>query len=326
MKTYGDSLISIIVPVYNEEGNIRLMAEKILEQMLGENLEIIFVDDGSQDATLAGLRELSEHPSIRYLSFSRNFGHQNALKAGFDHAEGDCAITMDGDLQHPVELLPRMIAGWRAGADVVHTRRQRTGSPSLFKKLTAGCYYKIFSWCATVAIEPGTADFRLLDRKIVDLCKEANDDVFFWRGFIPWLGFRQEFIDYEPQARIQGVSKYSLKKMLHLAWAGISSFSLLPLRGAGVMGALGLSGALLYFLYIIWANIFKATVPGWSSLMLVMLFIGSIQLISLGVLGEYVGKIYVSAKRRPHYILREASPLPGPERLDPEQEVKGNTK
>jgi len=308
MKAQGDLLISVIIPVYNEEGNVRLIAEKILEQLHGENLEIIFVDDGSKDATLAELRELSTNPAIRYLSFSRNFGHQNALKAGFDSAEGDCAITMDGDMQHPVELLPQMIAMWRAGADVIHTRRRKTVSPSLLKKLTTGCFYKFFSWCATVTIEPGTADFRLLDRKIVELCKEANDDVFFWRGFIPWLGFRQEYIDYEPHARLHGVSKYSLKKMLHLAWAGISSFSLLPLRAASILGAFGLMGALLYFLYILWLNVSAAAVPGWSSLMVVLLFFGSIQLLSLGILGEYVGKIYVSARRRPHYILRETSP------------------
>ena len=307
MNNKNDSLISIIVPVYNEEGNVRLMAEKLLKQMPGESLEIIFVDDGSKDSTLAELRELAVHPSIRYLSFSRNFGHQNALKAGFDFASGDCAITMDGDMQHPVELLPGMISRWRQGVDVVHTKRVRTVSPSLLKKLTAACYYKIFSWCATLPIEAGTADFRLLDRKIVDLCKEADDDVFFWRGFIPGLGFRQEFIDYEPQARMRGRSKYSLKKMVQLAWAGLSTFSLLPLRAAGILGALGLLGSLLYFLYVIGEKMRETTVPGWSSLMVVLLFLGSIQLISLGVLGEYIGKIYVSVKRRPHYILREKS-------------------
>jgi len=304
------SLISIIIPVYNEEGNVCLIAEKILEQLHDENLEIIFIDDGSRDATLATLRELSAHSSIRYLSFSRNFGHQNALKAGFDFAEGDCAITMDGDLQHPVELLPRMIALWRAGADVVHTKRIRTASSSKFKKLTASCYYKIFSWCATVPIESGTADFRLLNRKIVDLCKKAKDDAFFWRGFIPWLGFRQEFINYEPHSRVQGISKYTLKRMIHFAWSGISSFSLLPLRLANVIGILGLFGALLYSFYILFMNVFGRTVPGWSSLMISLLFFGSIQLISIGVLGEYVGKIYMSIKQRPNYILRETSSCP----------------
>jgi len=241
-----DSLISIIIPVYNEEGNVRLIAEKILKQLPDENLEIIFVDDGSIDNTLTVLREMSVHPSIRYLLFSRNFGHQNALKAGFDFAKGNCVITMDGDQQHPAELLPQMISMWRMGIDVVHTKRIRTVSPSLFKKLTSSCYYKLLSWCATVPIEPGTADFRLLDRKIVDLCKNAEDDAFFWRGFIPWLGFSQEFIEFEPHARIHGTSKYSLKKMIRLAWVGISSFSLLPLRLAGILGVIGLFVALLY--------------------------------------------------------------------------------
>jgi dolichol-phosphate mannosyltransferase len=302
-----DSLISIIIPAYNEERNVRLIAENLLEQLHEENLEILFVDDGSTDATLAVLRELSVHPSIRYVSFSRNFGHQNALKAGFDLAEGDCAITMDGDLQHPAELVPSMIAMWRSGADVVHTRRKKAASSSWFKRITTSWYYKIFSWCATVAIEPGTADFRLLDRKIVDLCKAANDDAFFWRGFVPWLGLRQEFIDYEPHPRAHGASKYNVKKMLHLAWTGIASFSMLPLRMAGVLGALGLLSSLLYFCYILWLNIYGMPVPGWSSLMVVLLFFSAIQLISLGVLGEYVGKIYMGAKRRPHYILRETN-------------------
>jgi dolichol-phosphate mannosyltransferase len=301
-----DSLISIIIPVFNEEGNVRLIAQKLLQQMHGEKFEILFVDDGSGDSTLNALRALSAHPSVRYLSFSRNFGHQNALEAGFDFAEGTCVITMDGDLQHPVELLPQMIAMWRAGADVVHTKRKRTVHPSWFKKLSSSCYYKVFSLCATVPIEHGTADFRLLDRKIVDLCKKAGDDIFFWRGFIPWLGFRQEFIEFEPHARAHGVSKYNLKKMARLAWTGISSFSLLPLRIASVLGILGLFAALLYFFYFIWLNIYAVqTVPGWSSLMVVLLFFGAIQLISLGVLGEYVGKIYVTTKRRTNYVLRE---------------------
>ena len=309
MDTYDtrNSLISIVIPVYNEEDNVRLIAKRLIELLQDENLEILFIDDGSSDATLAILRELSAYPSIQYLSFSRNFGHQNAIKAGFDFAEGDCVITMDGDLQHPVELLPQMIAMWREGADVVNTRRIKAASPSWFKKFTTFCYYKIFSWCATLPIEPGTADFRLLDRKIVKLCKNAKSDVFFWRGFIPWLGFRQEFIDYEPNVRTHGTSKYKLKKMLHLAWSGISSFSLLPLRLAGLLGTLGLLASGMYFCYILWVYIHGLAVSGWSSLMLTILFFSSIQLISLGVVGEYIGKIYMSTKQRPNYILNETS-------------------
>jgi len=303
-----DDLISVIIPVYNEERNIRALAEKLLEHLHGENLEIIFVDDGSQDASLSVLRELSAHPSIRYVSFSRNFGHQCALKAGFDFAEGDCAITMDGDLQHPVELVPHMIAMWRSGADVVHSRRREAASSSWFKKITTYWYYKIFSWCASVSIEPGTADFRLLDRKIVDMCKTTQDDALFWRGFIPWLGFRQEFLDYESHPRAHGASRYTLKKMVRLAWTGIASFSMAPLRMASTLGALGLLGGMLYFCYILWLNIYGAAVPGWSSLMMTLLFFSAVQLLCLGVLGEYIGKIYMGAKRRPHYILRETSP------------------
>ncbi|MDL2279655.1 glycosyltransferase family 2 protein [Desulfovibrio sp. OttesenSCG-928-G11] len=302
-----NGLISIIIPLYNEEDNIMIMADTIQDALSGYEFEILFVDDGSTDKTRLILRQLSAaNKHIRYISFSRNFGHQNALKAGFDYCRGACAITMDGDLQHPPSLLRELLQKWHDGAAVVHTRRARDKNTGLFKKTSSSLYYRLFSLCATVNIEPGTADFRLLDRKLIELCKSCGDDSFFWRGFIPWLGFRQEYINYTPSKRLHGRSKYSLKKMLRLAWAGISSFSMLPLRLSWLLGGGGLLFGFLYFIYILWQNFMGNTLPGWSSLMVALLFFGSVQLLMLGVLGEYIGKIYLSGKRRPHYIIDEA--------------------
>ena len=304
-KTNHD-LISIVVPVYNEEDNIHAMVDEIIRHLPDEKFEILFIDDGSSDGTLQHLRKLAEQYSfVTYFSFSRNFGHQNAIKAGFDFANGDCVITIDGDLQHPVELIPQLIALWRQGADVVHTKRRIDHKLSFFKKATAVLYYFLFKLFANVNIEPGMADFRLISRPVVDLCKQSMEENFFWRGFIPWLGFRQEILDYKPNPRLRGTTKYTIRKMFKLAWSGISGFSMMPLRFAIFLGAFGLMSSGVYFLYVIFLYVTGATVPGWSSLMVMMLFLGSIQLITIGIIGEYIGKIFMNTKQRPRYIVKE---------------------
>ncbi len=297
--------ISIIIPVFNEENNIKIIADRILQQLNNEDIEIIFIDDGSTDGTLQAIRSIATSSAIRYVSFSRNFGHQNAIKAGFDFASGSCIITMDGDLQHPIEILPKMISLWRHGFDIVHSIREPSTDQSFFKKRSSSLFYKIFSLCTSVPLQSGMADFRLVDRKVAEVCKNIKGEVFFWRGFIPWLGFQQTFINYKPAKRNTGSSKYNLKKMLNLAWNGISSFSTLPIRLASLLGTIGLIITFAYSIYIIWIKISGITIPGWSSVMLLLIFLGSINLIILGILGDYIGKIFLNSTGKPAYILKE---------------------
>lgn len=298
--------ISIIIPVYNEEENIALMMMKLLNLHL-RNKQIIFIDDGSTDNTLNIIKQYSnDFEEVHYISFSRNFGHQIALKAGFDYADGDCAITMDGDMQHPTELIEQMIKIWLKGADVVHTRRLPEEHQSIVKRMTSSLFYKVMRIFSSVIVQPGTADFRLVDAKILAIAKNLYEGNFFWRGLIPWMGFRQVYIDYVPNHRLHGKSKYSLKKMLNLAWDGIFSFSLLPLRLAIGLGSLMLAAVSFYTIYIIGVYIFTDnTISGWTSLALLGTSIGSVQLIFLGILGEYIGRIFLMDKRRPYYIVKE---------------------
>lgn len=296
--------ISIIIPVFNEEHNIKILADKILSQLNNEHVEIIFVDDGSTDNTLQVLRSLTLS-NIYYASFSRNFGHQNALKAGFDFASGDCVICMDGDLQHPTEILPQMISLWRQGIDIVHGIRKINKKQSFFKKTSSSLFYKLFTLCTPVPLRSGMADFRLMDRKVVEVCKKVKGNIFFWRGFIPQLGFQQVFIDYKCGERHAGSSKYSLKKMLKLAWNGISTFSTIPLRLSFIVGMVGILMSLIYSIHIIWEKFNGLTVPGWSSVIIMVMFFGAMNLLTLGILGDYMGKIFINSIKTAPYVLKE---------------------
>lgn len=269
----------------------------------------MFIDDGSTDKTLSKIHQnCKKHSNISYISLSRNFGHQIALKVGFDHCSGDCTITMDGDMQHPPEIIIDMLERWLDGADVVHTRRLPEENQSFFKKITSNYFYKLINFCSSVDIQAGTADFRLLDSKIVKICRQLEEDTFFWRGLIPWMGFRQDYIDYKPNHRLHGKSKYSLKKMIKLAWDGISSFSLLPLRLATALGLVTFFSCMLYITHVLYKVFFTTeTVSGWASLIVMMLIINSVQFIFLGILGEYIGKIFISSKHRPYYIIKNSN-------------------
>ncbi|ACS81717.1 glycosyltransferase family 2 protein [Maridesulfovibrio salexigens] len=298
--------ISVVVPVLNEEQNVPLICGRITEVLNNFNFEIIFVDDGSTDGTLEQLMSLSaKHANINFISLSRNWGHQCALKAGLDHATGDCVISIDGDLQHPPELMLTFIDKWAQGADIVHSVRKEDPNLPFLKKFTSSTFYKIINKISNLNIKPGTADFRLLDRKVVEACRNLNEDVYFWRGIIPWLGFTQEYIEYEPNSRQYGKSKYNLKKMLGLAINGVASFSLIPLRAASLIGSGILLIALVYLAYIIIQFLIGNTVPGWSSIMAAILILGAIQLIFLGTIGEYVGKTYLGSKKRPTYFIKK---------------------
>ena len=301
-------LLSVIIPVHNEQDNVLPMIKALNNTLEDLSYEILFIDDGSIDDTLKIIKEASQYDNrIRFISFTRNFGHQNALKAGYDVAQGDCVVTLDGDMQHPPEFIPKMVMLWKDGVDIIQSQRMTEPTQSFFKKNSSSMYYKVFRFCSQVSLISGASDFRLLDKKVVAYCKTCTDDNFFWRGFIPWLGFSQTVIEYTPKARLHGESKYSIVKMLRLAWSGISSFSMLPLRLASVFGGIGLFVACIYIVYVLVQAIFGDTVPGWSSLMVALLFFGSVQLISLGILGEYMGKIYLQGKNRPSYVIKECT-------------------
>lgn len=303
----NDPKVSIVIPVLNEKDNIKILVNELLGLPINIQ-QIIFVDDGSTDDTAAQIKLLSRSDSrIQFISFSKNFGHQAALKAGFDHANGDCVVTMDGDMQHPPEIIPRMLSIWQSGADVVQARRLHEPCLPLFKKFSSKLFYAILNILSPVHIEAGTADFRLLDARIVELCKNFSENALFWRGLIPWLGFNQQFIDYTPRQRFYGRSKYSLKKMLRLALDGIVSFSILPLRFAFMTGLIVLLMCFFYIVYVVIMAISGLSVAGWSSLMCVILALGGFQLIFLGIIGEYIGKIFFQSKQRYIYVIKEKS-------------------
>lgn len=301
-------MISIVIPAYNEAGNITVIARQVSEQTekIGQ-YEIIFVDDGSTDTTLEEIKTVAQNnASVKYLSFSRNFGHQMAVKAGLDYAEGDCVISMDADLQHPPELINELITKWQEGYDVVYTVRKDIRSVSFFKKTTSRIFYKFINKISDVDIPLFVADFRLLDKKVVDELRKFKETFLFIRGIVSWLGYRQTGIEYEVQDRYAGSTKYTLKKMISFAIQGITSFSIAPLRVAILFGFIVSMGAFLYTIFAIYAKYYLQTViPGWTSILLSVLFLGGIQLITLGVIGEYLGKMFIETKNRPNYVINE---------------------
>ena len=302
--------VSIVIPAFNEEGNVKIIADNLVQVLKGyHDYEILFINDGSADRTLSVLKELSaSNNHIRYLSFSRNFGHQLALKAGIDHASGDCVISMDADLQHPVELIPQLIAKWQEGFEIVYTIRADGPKTSLFKRVTSNLFYRLMNAISDIQIVQGTADFRLLDRVVVDVLKNMQEPDLFFRGIIPWIGFSQYGLLYAPNERFWGKSKYSLTKMFRFAFHGITSFSTKPLHLATLMGLFISFLSFAYGLVALTGKIFKdQAVSGWTSMIVSVLFIGGIQLVMLGIIGEYLGKLFIESKRRPNYIIREKS-------------------
>jgi polyisoprenyl-phosphate glycosyltransferase len=305
-----DFKISIVAPAYNEEGSVGELTAKLVEVLRGyRDYEILFVDDGSQDGTLKALQELNRlNSKIRFISLSRNFGHQNAIKAGLDIATGDCVITMDADLQHPPVLIPQMIEKWREGFDIVYTTRKDDPKLSLLKRKTSGLFYRLMNWFSDIKIDKGAADFRLLDRAVVDVLKDIGEYYLFFRGMTSWVGFRQYALPFTPDPRFAGKTKYSVRRMIGFALTGITSFSLKPLRISVLLGLFFAVAAFIYGIYAIGMKLFTDhTIPGWASVLASVLFIGGIQLIVLGIIAEYIGKLFMESKRRPHYIIKEKS-------------------
>ena len=292
-----DSIVlSIIIPCYNEEQNIEEIYKKLhlILTNIKYKYEIIFIDDGSVDETLIKLIGLSQSDkNVRVLELSRNFGHQAAICAGIDYAEGKAVIMMDADLQHPPELIPELIKKWEEGYDIVYTIRKYSNNVSFFKKITSRIFYKLINKFANINIPENSADFRLLDYTVIKEFKKLKEREKFIRGLISWMGFKQCAIEYIASPRFAGNSKYSLLKMIKLALVGITSFSAFPLRIATILGFLISIFSFIYASYALCIWLFlKITIPGWTSVIVTVLFLGGIQLICTGIVGEYLGRVF----------------------------------
>jgi len=301
--------LSIVVPAYNEQGNLRqlfLQLRSVLSPLVGA-WELIFVDDGSTDDTWSQIRSLHEEDGrIRGIRLSRNFGHQGALIAGMTHARGDAVVSMDADLQHPPDVVPLLIAEWRKGNRIVKTVRRDPADLPAFKRLTSRLYYRTFSYLSGVDLATGMADFRLLDREVLQEILAFKEEGLFLRGIVEWVGYPSSTVHFDCGTRFSGSAQYTLRQMIRLAWHGISSFSLVPLR-IGIL--LGLTASAVAFLGVAYAMLFKwldgHTVAGWASSVAIISFLFGVLFLFLAVLAEYVGRILEEVRGRPHFIVSE---------------------
>ena len=302
--------ISIVIPVHNEEGNISLMYQRIqavFSKLENYTFEIIFVNDGSRDNSQMILEKLShEFVNVKFIEFSRNFGHQPAVKAGLDVAEGNAVISMDADLQHPPELIPKLIQKWEEGYDVVLTNRKYPKEISFFKKKTSEIFYKFLSRISDVDLKNGGgSDFRLMDANVVQSFRNFTEDDLFLRGLTSWMGYKQTTINFIAGARNAGESSYNIKKMMKFAFTGITAFSVKPLYLAAYLGFMFSALSVLgYGIYVIESFVSGTEISGWASLIMTIVFFGGLQLIILGIFGIYLGKIFKQVKERPNYIIR----------------------
>lgn len=310
MSASGTTLL-LVVPAYNEEENIPLFVEEARRQLSEYNWAVLFVNDGSRDKTWDQITRLSQSsPNVHGICFARNFGHQNALKAGLEaavHFPADAYVTLDADLQHPISLIPRMVEEWRKGAHVVQSQREDAGrSISLFKKLTSRAFYGIFSWLSGIPMQPGMSDFRLIDRSTLEFVVGCQDKDFFLRGMLPWSGLSTTMLPYTPAERIHGASKFTFKKMCALAMSGIVGYSTRPLYLSISVGIAAMALAALYFIYVIVVACLGINISlGWPSVIACILGLGGIQLFILGILGIYLGKLFMEHKSRPTYVVAE---------------------
>jgi glycosyltransferase involved in cell wall biosynthesis len=301
--------LSLIVPLYNEEENIDYLFQRLLAVLdsIGMSYEIICINDGSRDRTWDYLlKNHQENPAIKVINLSRNFGKEIALTAGLDHAAGQAIIPIDADLQDPPELIVEMIAKWQEGYDVVYcTRRSRAGE-SWFKRFTADYFYRIIGRLSQVSIPSNTGDFRLINRQVLEAIKQMPERNRFMKGLFAWVGFKQTAIYFDRKPRHRGGTKWNYWKLWNFALDGITSFSLLPLKVWSYVGSLISLISFLYALYLILRTLlWGIDYPGYASLMVAILFLGGIQLIGLGVLGEYLGRVYDEVKNRPLYLIRD---------------------
>lgn len=301
--------ISFVVPVFNEEENIHEFHRRLTQVMapLPYDYEILFIDDGSKDRTSQLIRELAEKdPHVQGYVFARNFGHQLALTCGLDQSTGDAVISMDGDLQHPPEMVPALLKKWEEGYEIVQTVRKATEDATWFKNITSRLYYKLINSMSEVRVTPGGSDFRLMDRKAVDALNRFRERARFIRGMVNNLGFRYTTLEFVAPPRFAGHSKFNLRKMLRFALDGITAFSRVPLRLALYVGCIAGLGSILLIGHVIYVKyVVQDAVPGWTTLAAAEFFLGGVEMIGIGIVGEYVGRIFDEVKQRPLYIIRE---------------------
>lgn len=305
---------SIILPVYNEEGTLETLYQRLTTVMtaISPNYEIIFIDDNSKDNSfniIAALNEKDE--KVKLIKFSRNFGHQAAISAGLDHAQGEALVMMDADLQDPPEVITELVEKYKEGYDVVYAKREKRKGESFFKLWTASAFYRLINYFSDIDIPLDTGDFRLISRKVIDSLKSIQERNRFLRGLITWVGYKQVGVNYIRDARHIGETKFTIRKMMRFAIDGISSFSHVPLKIATIMGFVV---SIISFLMVLWVFYFRLShepTPGWASLMVTIIFIGGIQLIAIGVIGEYLGRIYDEVKKRPLYLLDKVIGIQG---------------
>lgn len=316
-RTNSNASVSVVVPAFNEEKNLPQLYQRVCSVLGsgGWNFEFIVVDDGSKDRTLAVIKELQlRDPRVQHISFTRNFGHQAAVLAGMAHSRGDVVVSMDSDLQHPPELIPRMIGLWLEGYEVVHMVKRSDVSAGLLRRVISSAFYRLFALLSGVRVAFGQSDFRLLDARVVRELSRIPEYHKFLRGLVSWMGFRQVSLEYDVAPRLNGRPTYTLSRRLRFHVDAILSFSIIPLRlftilgllvcvPAGIYGLLALTLGLYSFLtgYPSWI------VPGWASLAIFVTFLGGIQLIGIGMLGEYLGRVFEQIKGRPPYLVRETS-------------------
>lgn len=306
-------ILSVVIPIYNEEETLSVLAERLLAVLeeMGESWEVVFVNDGSTDASGDIIRRLHQgDPRFKSVAFSRNFGHQVAISCGLDFACGQAVVAMDGDLQDPPEVLPDLLRRWREGYEVVYAVRQER-KENLFKRTAYKGFYWLLKKISYLDIPLDSGDFSLMDRKVVDLLREMPERNRFVRGLRTWVGFRQTGYEYERSARYAGSSKYNFPRLMRLAFDGLVSYSFVPLRLVSNMGLLVSASALAFMVYILVARLSGGqTIEGWTSTVVIVLFLGGIQLLALGIIGEYMGRVFEEVKGRPRYVVGEVLGLP----------------
>ena len=302
--------LSVVVPLFNEEGNVNALFNRIHAVLSGMsiNSEVIFVNDGSKDHTLAKVFMIAqEHKWVKYIDFSRNFGHQLAIFAGIERANGTYIVVMDGDGQDPPECIPELYEKATKGFEVVYAKRRKRKGENFMKKFTAKLFYRILARITQIEIPVDTGDFRIIHRKIRDILVQMPEQHKYIRGQISWIGFNQTFIEYDRDERMHGETKFTYKKMMRFALDGISSFSTWPLKVATITGFIVSGVSFLLIVYSLYQKFFGYTERGWTSMQISILFLGGIQLIGIGVLGEYLDRVSDNVKNRPHYIIRNTN-------------------
>ncbi|MBI3620321.1 glycosyltransferase family 2 protein [Candidatus Roizmanbacteria bacterium] len=301
-------LLSVVIPIYNEEQTVDMLLKRLTRVLKGGNYELLFVDDGSGDNTAAVIKNAAKNnKQIKLVSFSRNFGHQMALACGYAYAKGDAVVSMDADLQDPPEIIPQMIEKWQTGAQIVYAKREKRDVDGFIKKITAQLFYRFINFLSDTTIPNDVGDFRLLDKEIVSFLNRLPEHSRFLRGLVAWGGYREDYVYFNREKRVAGATHYTLSRMVNFALEGITSFSIKPLRLASYLGFT--AGAVGFFgiIYALLGKIFLPShwVTGWTALFVGIMFLGGIQLITIGIIGEYVGKIYQEVQHRPRFLVRE---------------------